>query len=209
MSGNVHPEYQKLIDSLVRSHYLKSPKIIRAFLKVDRAHFVPQAIKHQAYWNVPLAIGYGQTISQPLTVAFMLERLQPQRGEKILDVGSGSGWQAALLAEIVGPKGQVFALEIIPQLKTFGENNVKKLKYKNVKFYLAKRDVLGLASHSPFDRIIVAASAKTLPQSLVEQLKPGGRMVLPINYSLWQIDKTSTGQIKKHEFPGFAFVPLV
>lgn len=205
----VNPQYQKLINFLIEAGYLKSPSIIRAFLKVDRALFVPEALKHQAYWNVPLPIGHGQTISQPLTVAFMLEKLQPKTGQRILDVGSGSGWQTALLAEIVKSKGRVLAVEIVPQLKKMGEQNVKKLKYSNAQFYLAKPGILGLPNKAPFDRIITAAAAQSLPQQLVDQLKPGGRMILPIGNSLWQIDKTADDQIKKQEFPGFAFVPLV
>lgn len=201
--------YQKLIQSLIKTGYLKTPRIIRAFLKVDRALFVPKELRHQAYYNAPLPIGYGQTISQPLTVAFMLEKLEPQAGDKILDLGSGSGWQTALLAEIVGKKGKIFAAEIISELLKMGKQNIKKLDYQNVKFHLAKPGILGWPAQAPFDKIIAAAAAKALPQQLVNQLKPGGRMILPIQNSIWQIDKTRSGRIKKQEFPGFAFVPLV
>lgn len=205
----IRSEYQKLIDFLIEAGYLKTPGIIRAFLKVDRALFVPEGIKHQAHWNVPLSIGYGQTISQPLTVAFMLEKLQPTSGDKVLDLGSGSGWQTALLAEIVGKKGRIFAVEIVPELKKFGQANVQNLGYKNVRFHLAKPDVLGWPQKAPFDKIIVAAAAQALAQALIDQLKSGGRMVLPLRNSIWQIDKTKSDAIKKQEFPGFAFVPLV
>lgn len=144
----------------------------------------------------------------------MLEKLEPCTGDKILDLGSGSGWQTALLAEIVGQQGQIFAVEIIPELLQIGKQNVRKLGYKNVKFYLAKRGILGWPGQAPFDKIIAAAASQNLPRQLINQLKPGGRMILPIQNSIWQIDKIAgaiheSAKIKKQEFPGFIFVPLV
>ncbi|MGB9609289.1 MAG: protein-L-isoaspartate O-methyltransferase family protein, partial [Minisyncoccia bacterium] len=111
----------KLIDDLIKDGFLKSPRIIDAFRKVDRMNFVIDYVKNEAYRNSPLAIGFGQTISQPLTVAFMLELLDVQEGNKVLDVGSGSGWTTALLAELVGEKGKVYGIEIIPELYEFGK----------------------------------------------------------------------------------------
>src|SRR3989344_867492 len=108
-----------LIQELLSGGYLKTPRIIDAFRLIDRADFVLPEYKDEACGNYPLPIGEGQTISQPLTVAFMLELLNPQPGEKILDIGAGSGWQTALLAEIVGPKGQIVAIERIPKLCRF------------------------------------------------------------------------------------------
>ena len=114
-------EYENLIDSLIKDGYLKTPEIIEAFKAIDRANFVSNELKGDAYLNVPLSIGFGQTISQPLTVAFMLELLQPKKGEKILDVGAGSGWTIALLAFIVGDPpaggGKIIGVERIPELK--------------------------------------------------------------------------------------------
>ena len=109
-----------LIDSLIKEGWLKTPRIIKAFREVKRVDFLPKEIKDLAELNEALSIGYGQTISQPLVVAFMLELLQPQPGDKILDVGSGSGWTTALLAQIVGQKGKVIAIDIIPELVEFG-----------------------------------------------------------------------------------------
>src|SRR3972149_2720436 len=113
-----------LIKELMEEGILKTPSIIDAFEKVDRKDFVPEELKDRAYLNTPLPIGYGQTISQPLTVAFMLELLQPEKGNKILEIGSGSGWQTALLAYIVSGERKVFAAELIPELMAFGRQNV-------------------------------------------------------------------------------------
>ena len=112
-----------LVKELISSGYLKTPEIIDAFQKIDRKDFVSDEYKDRAYVNAPLPIGYGQTISQPLTVAFMLELLQPEKGNKILEIGSGSGWQTALLARVVGDEGRVFAIELIPELEQFGRKN--------------------------------------------------------------------------------------
>ena len=121
-------EYENLIDSLIKDGYLKTPEIIEAFKAIDRANFVSNELKGDAYLNVPLSIGFGQTISQPLTVAFMLELLQPKKGEKILDVGAGSGWTIALLAFIVGDPpaggGKIIGVERIPELKEMAEKNI-------------------------------------------------------------------------------------
>lgn len=115
---------ENLIQKIIDSGYLKSPHIIEAFLAIDRKDFVVSGYQDETYLNTPLSIGFGQTISQPLTVAFILELLRPQAGEKILDIGSGSGWTTALLAYIVSQKkkGKVIAIERIPELKKFGEN---------------------------------------------------------------------------------------
>jgi len=121
---------KKLISELIDQSYLKTPRIIRAMKKIDRADFVLPDFKESAYINLPLPIGRKQTISQPLTVAFMLELLQPKEGDKTLDIGSGSGWTTALLAEIVGKKGKVFSMELIPELCNFGMKNINK--YFNV-----------------------------------------------------------------------------
>ncbi|MGB9681196.1 MAG: protein-L-isoaspartate O-methyltransferase family protein, partial [Minisyncoccia bacterium] len=130
---------EELIKELIEEGVLKSPKLIEAFLKIDRKDFVLEDLKEYAYLNQPLSIGFGQTISQPLVVAFMLELLEVQEGEKILDIGSGSGWTTALLSYLTGEKGKVFAIERIPELKEFGEENVKKYNFVEkgiAKFYL-------------------------------------------------------------------------
>lgn len=204
-------EKGKLIDSLIDDGYLKTPGIINAFRKIDRADFVLEKFKADAYANIPLPIGYGQTISQPLTVAFMLELLKPEKGDKILDIGSGSGWQTALLAEIAGEKGKVFGVEIIPELKEFGEKNI--IKYDFIKKGVAKvflaGEKIGLKEEAPFDKIIAGAMAHSVPKELREQLKIGGRLVIPYAGSVWLMIKKTEGTFEEYEYPGFAFVPLV
>src|SRR4030042_111787 len=129
---NIMQSNEELVDYLVGAGVLKSLNIIRAFAKIDRKDFVTSGCEGFAYDDSPCSIGYGQTISQPTTVAFMMEQLKPEEGDKVLDIGSGSGWTAAILASIVGEEGRVFAFEIIPILKRFGESNVKKYKFNNI-----------------------------------------------------------------------------
>ena len=197
---------------------LKTPSIIEAFEKVDRKDFVPEELKDKAYLNTPLPIGYGQTISQPLTVAFMLELLQPEKGNKILEVGSGSGWQTALLAHIVSVGGKIIAVELIPELMAFGRKNAAKygfIKNKTVEFH-SFNATKGMQEEAPFDRIISAASGHDLPIAWKEQLKVGGRIVAPVKDAINLLVKKgpSAGEVGETEFeesvyPGFAFVPLI
>jgi len=195
-----------LIDSLIKDGWLKTPEIIEAFRKIKRINFLPEDIKNLAELNEALPIGYGQTISQPLVVAFMLEQLQPQPGEKILDIGAGSGWTAALLAEIVGEKGRVIAVEVIPELKEFGEKNVKN---KNVQFVCADGSK-AYEKEAPFDKILTSATVQgKIPQEWKKQLKIGGRIITPIGFSIWLFVKKSATEFTEKEFPGFAFVPLI
>ena len=200
-----------LIQEIINLGYLKSPRIIEAFLAIDRKDFVALEYKDEAYLDIPLPIGFGQTISQPLTVAFMLELLQPKQGDKILDIGSGSGWTTALLAYLVKPKGKVIALDIIPELVEFAKKNVGKYNFvkKGIVQFLCADGKLGYEKESPYDKILVSASAFEVPQELFKQLKIGGKMVLPIEESIVLIEKTSQNDYKKQEFPGFVFVPLV
>ena len=168
---------------------------------------MPAVHQDKAYKDYPLPIGYGQTISQPFTVTFMLELLAPQKGDKVLDVGSGSGWTTALLAVLVGEKGKVFGVEKIPELVEFGQENLAKYNFANAKIIQAGAE-LGLPSEAPFDRILVSAAADEIPKSLVSQLKTPGILVLPVKDTIIQIKKTATGEIFQRVFPGFAFVPL-
>ena len=195
-----------LIQSLINDGYLKTPSIIEAFKKIDRADFIPEDRKKEAYGNYPLPIGFGQTISQPLTVAFMLELLEPNPGEKILDIGSGSGWQAALLAHIVGEQGKIISIERIPELKEFAENNLKKIGIIEVRIGDGTE---GDVTNAPFDKIIAAAAGKNIPDAWEEQLKIGGRIVAPVKESILVLDKRGPDEFEEKQYLGFSFVPLV
>ena len=200
---------KQLIENLIRKGILKTPKIIDAFYKVDRMDFVLEESRYEAYSDRPLSIGFGQTISQPLTVAFMLELLQPQVGEKILDIGSGSAWQSCLLADIVGRNGKVFAIERIVEIYEFGKENSKKYNFKNLKFILGDGS-RGYEKEAPYDKIIVAAAAfEKIPIELKKQLVNAGRLVIPVNNSIWLVVKKKNNKYTAKEFPGFAFVPLI
>jgi len=200
-----------LIDNLIQRGWLKTPRIIESFEKIKRVDFLPDDIKNLAEQNTALPIGFGQTISQPLVVAFMLEQLEPQPGDKILDIGSGSGWTTALLAEIVGEKGKVIAIEIVPELKEFGEKNVAKYNFaeKGIAEFICTDGSKGLLEEAPFDKILASASAERLPQAWKEQLKIGGRIVTPIGSSIWVFVKKSETEFDEYEYPGFVFVPLI
>ncbi len=188
---------------------LKTPLIVDAFKQVDRADFVPEEQRAAAYEDMPLPIGFGQTISQPYTVAFMLEQLQPQPGQNVLDVGTGSGWTTALLSACVGVAGKVYGVERIPELVAFGAHNLKKYHFPQASIHQSAPNALGMPQYAPFDRILVSAQATAVPQDLVKQLKNGGILVVPVGSSIHRIEKASDGNIKTREFPGFAFVPLV
>ncbi len=205
-----------LIAELINDGYLKTPAIIDAFRKIKRQDFVLPEDKKYVAVNAPLAIGHGQTISQPLTVAFMLELLSPEEGDNILDVGSGSGWAAALLAQIVGEKGKVYAIEIVPKLKKFGEENTAKYNFvkKGIAKFFCGSGREGLLEFAPFDKILASAASEDIPSQLLEQLKVGGRLVIPIgrqyeSQDIVAIDKQGKDKFKEKRFPGFVFVPLV
>ncbi|MDO8592239.1 MAG: protein-L-isoaspartate(D-aspartate) O-methyltransferase [bacterium] len=205
-----------LIDNLIKSGHLKTPAIIEAFQAIRRRDFVLPADFEAAEIDAPLPIGYGQTISQPATVAFMLEKLRPQSGEKILDVGCGSGWTTALLAQIVGDQGRVCGVERIRELANFAENNINKYNFikKGAVHIFCTDGYKGLPEFAPFDKILISAAAEEIPDELLKQLKVGGRMVLPVgrryeSQSIVVIDKIAENKFKTKEFPEFVFVPLV
>jgi len=210
-------DQKELVKKLQDHGYLRTPHIIEAFLDIDRGDFTLDEFSKESYEDYPLPIGFKQTLSQPLVIAFMLELLEPKAGDNILEVGSGSGWQTALLAHTVGETGNIHSLDIIESLSNFAENNCEKYGYvKNglINFYI-KNGWRGLPQEAPFDKIIVSAAANEIPKELLDQLKVGGRLVAPIGETALQdivlIEKhgEKESQLKEERFPGFTFVPLV
>jgi|SRR3989344_521376 len=198
-----------LIQKLIGDCVLKTPLMIQAFHKIERADFVPESIKSDAWRDCALPTFEDQTISQPYTVAFMLELLNPLGGETILDVGSGSGWVSALLAHAVGPKGRVCGIERIEQLVEFSKNNLSKYNFNNLEI-IHGDGTKGLKKYAPFDKIHVAAAASAIPRALKEQLKIGGKMVIPTkNNDIRLIEKISKTKYTERIYHGFVFVPLV
>jgi len=223
-----------LIEKLIKEGYLKTPRIIEAFKKIKRVDFLPDDMKDLSELNEALPIDYGQTISQPLVVAFMLELLEPKKGEKILDIGSGSGWTSALLAEIVGERslpagrqGKIIAIDIVPELVKFGKKNVGEYNFlkKGIVEFVCADGSKGYEKEAPFDKILVSATlaaakggkedlsslttATKVPDSWKKQLKVGGRIVAPIGTSIWLFVKKSKTEFEQMEYPGFVFVPLI
>ena len=201
-----------LINNLIDQGWLKTLTIIEAFRKIKRKDFMPEEMLGLADLDRALPIGFNQTISQPLTVAFMLELLQPKLGDKILDIGSGSGWTSALLAEIVGIKGRVWAIELIPELKEFGEKNIAKYNFikKGIVECVCADGTKGYKKEAPFDKILCSAAAqKEIPLTWKEQLKINGRIVSSVDNSIWLFVKKSEKEFEEIEYPGFVFVPLI
>lgn len=201
----------QLVNQLIKDGYLKSDLVIDAFSEINRAEFVPMEFELSAESNVAFPIGNGQTISQPAVTAMMLELLDVQRGYKVLDVGSGSGWTTALISYIVGSGGKVIALERIKNLCEWGKNNTDKFGYvkKGIAYFYQKDGSLGFPEEAPFDRILVSAMAETIPEELKKQLKIGGKMVVPSKDNLYFLEKKNENEFYEEQFSGFAFVPLI
>ncbi|MFZ2299748.1 MAG: protein-L-isoaspartate O-methyltransferase [Candidatus Moraniibacteriota bacterium] len=200
-----------LVELLIRNGYLKSEPIIRAFSEITRADFVPSEFERQAEADIPLPIGYGQAISQPTTVAIMLELLDPRPGQRMLDVGSGSGWTSALLGTIAGSMGKVAAIEILPELHEMTKRNVEKFRLisSGIVECVLSDGHHGYAPGAPYDRILVSAAAEEVPQVLKDQLAVGGKIVIPIHNHLTYLEKRGERDFYKEEFPGFVFVPFI
>jgi protein-L-isoaspartate(D-aspartate) O-methyltransferase len=196
--------------TIVTGMTTSSGRVEEAMRVIDRRLFLPVAARPYADVDAPLAIGYGATNSQPWTVRYMLAGLQVQPGQRVLDVGSGSGWTTALLGWLTGPQGSVTGLEVVPQLVAMGRANLAATDQPWCRIEQAEPGVLGLPEEAPFDRILVSAAARRLPEDLVAQLGPQGRMLVPVDHDMWVVEKTDTGRVRSARTGDrFNFVPLV
>jgi len=197
---------ERLIESL--RNYV-SERVVEAMSRVPRELFVPEELRPMAYEDRPLPIGHGQTISAPHMVAMMCDLLDLREGMKVLEVGGGCGYHAAVMAELVGPSGHVYSVERIPELVEMARRNLERARYRNVSMILGD-GTLGYSEQAPYDRISVAASAPDIPEPLKEQLRPGGRMVIPVgSYSQDLLVVTKNHDIRVERAMGVIFVPLI
>ena len=201
---------EAMVSAQIEGRDIRSADVRRVMRKVPRHEFVPVDGADNAYLDQPLPIGYGQTISQPYVVAFMTEQLDLRPTHKVLEIGTGSGYQAAVLAELVD---QVFSIEIVEPLGRRAEDTLARLGYDNLRVRIGN-GYLGWPEEAPFDRIILTAAPEHLPETLVEQLTPGGRLVAPVGpvYGRQEIivlDKGRDGSIRRRSVLPVRFVPMV
>jgi protein-L-isoaspartate(D-aspartate) O-methyltransferase len=197
---------EHMVKSQIEARGIKNKDVLEALIKVPRHEFVPENIQDFAYADEPLSIGSGQTISQPYIVAYMTEILDLKKSDRILEIGTGSGYQAAVLAELCD---SVYTIEILPELSERAQKVLHKLNYQNIYFKIGN-GFYGWKEKSPFDAIIVTAAPEEIPESLVEQLAEGGRMIIPVGdffQELYLITRTRDG-IKKRKTLPVRFVPL-
>ena len=202
----------RLVDSLVRRGYVTSPSVEDAMKRVPREGFVPQRLRDAAYVDSPLPIGDGQTISAPHMVAIMAEKLEARPGHKVLEVGAGSGYHAAVVAELVRPDGRVFTVERFESLARFAEENLSKAGYSDLVKVVVGDGSQGLPGQAPFDRIFVACGAPAIPSPLIEQLSDDGQMLIPVGGKMYQdlVKVVKRGEkVTTENHGGCVFVPLV
>ncbi|MEK6973295.1 MAG: protein-L-isoaspartate(D-aspartate) O-methyltransferase [archaeon] len=211
--SNVFAEKRKLlIESMLLSGAIKSSSVKKAFLSVNREEFFPKDILEYSYADSAFSIGYNQTISQPSTIAMMLELLAVEKNQNVLEIGAGSGYVLALLAEIVGKKGKVYGIDIVPELAMNARTTLAKLGYENIEIYHSD-GTLGLKDFSPFDRILFSAACPEIPKPVINQLNKNGIIVAPVGkYQQWMhiLKKDSEGKISGEvsDLGPFVFVPL-
>lgn len=201
---------EEMIELLLSQGYADE-RVAAAMRKVPRELFVPEEYARSAYSDTPLPIGFGQTISAPSIVAFMTKMLDAQEGMKVLEIGSGSGYQAAILAELVGFSGVVYTVERIPQLIEFARKNVEKLGCSNIKF-IEGDGTKGYPQEAPYDRIIVTAASPSIPQPLIDQLKENGKMLIPVGSRIFQdleLVLKKGKEIESSTLMPVVFVPLI
>lgn len=190
------------------SHRGETDAVRAAFEATPRTQFLPRRERRRAAYDGPLSIGYGQTNSQPRTVEQMLRLLDVRPGQRVLDVGAGSGWTTALLAHLVGPTGEVLGVELVEELAAFGADNVRRANVPWASVRGAEPGVLGLPDLAPYGRILVSAEPLTLPSALVEQLDERGRMVIPVAGTMLRVQRDPDG-ITVTQHGAYRFVPLL
>ncbi len=201
---------QALIDFWIKNKIVTNKRVIDAFKKVKREYFVLKEFRSDAYKDVPLPILKEQTISQPTTVVMMLDFIELKKGMKVLEIGTGSGYNAALMAEIVGPKGRIYTTETIEDLVDFAKKNLKKAKTTNVRV-IHTDGSKGWPTAAPYDRIICTAAAPKIPEVYIEQLKEGGIIVIPVGPLYGQVmikGKKVKNKLETERLGDFMFVPL-
>ena len=206
---NFEQQRKTMVETQIRSRGVRNENVLRAMLEVPRHEFVPPEFRARAYDDGPLPIGLDQTISQPYIVALMTELVEPMPNHRVLEVGTGSGYQAAVIARLVS---QVYSIEIIPEHAQTAGERLKRLGVKNVEVR-SGNGYLGWPERAPFDGILVTAGATEVPPRLVEQLKPGGRMIIPVGSAtdeqvLKVIQKDAAGKIQTRDVIPVRFVPL-
>jgi len=202
---------ERMVIETIERRGITDEQVLRAMRAVPRHLFVPEEQQDYAYGDYPLPIGYGQTISQPYIVALMTDLLELKEGDKVLEIGTGSGYQAAVLAEI--PDIEVYTIEIVPELAEIARKRLESLGYTSAHCKQAD-GYYGWPEHAPFDAIIVTAAPDHIPGALVDQLANGGRMVIPIGppggyQTLWKFTRQPDGELQAFNMGGVAFVPLI
>jgi protein-L-isoaspartate(D-aspartate) O-methyltransferase len=201
-------ERQRMVKYDIVARGIKDPALLKAMDKVPRHRFVPPGFRHQAYADHPLPIAEGQTISQPYVVALMTDLLELKPGDRVLEIGTGSGYQAAVLAEIVK---EVYSIEIRKPLADGSRQLLQELGYRNVKVKYGD-GYFGWPEHAPFDAIIITAAANHIPPPLIKQLKEGGRFILPLGstvyYQMLTLVKKEDEEIRMKQFGSVRFVPM-
>jgi len=199
---------QRMVEHQLKSRDIKDERVLAAMAKVPREEFIPVEARDGAYEDGALPIGYDQTISQPYIVAFMTEQLRPRPSDRVLEIGSGSGYQAAVLAELVT---DVYTIDILGPLAKTAEATLQRMCYKNVHIKFGD-GYKGWPEQAPFDAIIVTCAPENVPQPLVDQLKDGGRMVIPVGerfaQQLYLLEKKN-GQLKESATLPVRFVPML
>lgn len=202
-------EVKYLIERELKPEGIQDERVIQALYKVKREKFIPESLRDRAYGNYPLPIGENQTISQPYIVALMTQALDVQSTDKVLEIGTGTGYQAAILAELASV---VYSIERIESLSMRARTNLYSQGYNNV-FLIVTDGTVGLQEYAPFNKIIITAAAPDIPESLISQLKNGGKMVIPVGgravQDLQLIEKALNGRIYKSTLCGCRFVPLI